>query len=161
MAMIEGACATHTTLECHDVAESLAFYRDVMGLEVNHVHPLVGHVWASNRHYAAVLHGAACAPQPLLNYYARPVPRPGDVDAIHAKIEAVRALYGIRAITPPAREDKAKFGVGTYGPATRQHGSYAFYFQDADTNCWELEVWDDGISPVERGLTGRLGKERA
>jgi catechol 2,3-dioxygenase-like lactoylglutathione lyase family enzyme len=288
MAVVEGALPTHTTLECHDVAKSLAFYRDVMGLEVNHISALVGHVWATNRHYAAVLQSAVCAQQPLLNYYTRPVPRSQDVDAIHAKIEAVRALHGIREITTPAREDEAKFGVGTYGfyvndrdgnwwrvedndgpfgaveipparagdapapivpagpisyvmlesarlarsvrfyrdflgltvecpmphfarvqseaswvkfiavdvgdalvpqkvtnhhglsiegtqqtvddlrraareraaefelskvlPATRQHGSYSFYLQDADTNCWELEIWDDGISPVERGL---------
>jgi hypothetical protein len=56
MAVVEGALPTHTTLECHDVPRSLAFYRDVMGLEVNHISALVGHVWATNRHYAAVLH---------------------------------------------------------------------------------------------------------
>ena len=31
------------------------------------------------------------------------------------------------------------------------------YLQDPDTNRWELEIWDDGISPVERGLHGKLG----
>jgi hypothetical protein len=36
--------------------------------------------------------------------------------------------------------------------ATHQHGSYSFYLQDADTNWWELEIWHDATSPVDRGL---------
>jgi hypothetical protein len=275
------------------VTASLAFYRDVMGLDVNPVGALVGHAWGTNRHYFAVLQCAEPTQQPLLNYYARPVPHARDVDAVHAKVAAVRDRYGIREVTAPAREDAARFGVGTYGfyvndldgnwwrveenggpfgpaelphgadsqsivprgpisyvvlealrmsatvpfyrdflgmaveqpaphyalctsaagwvkalvvevggalvpqkvnnhhgltfdgpvevidrarraaiessgtfgirkvlPATRQHGSYAFYMQDADTNCWEFEVWDDGISPVERHLALNASKGR-
>ena len=296
MAVVQGARASHTTLECRNVTASLAFYRDVMGLDVNPVSALVGHAWGTNGHYFAVLQGTELAPQPLLNFYARPVAHAEDVDTVHAKIAAVREVYGIRELTTPAREDASKFGVGTYGfylndldgnwwrveendgpfgpaelppagagqeagpasivrrgpisyvaletvrlsrsvpfyrdflgmlveqpaahfalctaaagwvkvlvvevgdalvpqkvsnhhgltlqgpteviddarraaiersdayeirkvlPATRQHGSYAFYMQDADTNCWELEVWDDGISPVQRQLALRASK---
>jgi catechol 2,3-dioxygenase-like lactoylglutathione lyase family enzyme len=291
MAVLRGARTSHTTLECRSVTASLAFYRDVMGLDVNPVGALVGHAWGTNRHYFAVLQCAEPTQQPLLNFYARPVPGAGDVDAAHAKIAAVRDAYGIRELTAPACEDAAKFGVGTYGfyvndrdgnwwrveenrgpfgpaelppvaegrsivprgpisyvaleavrmsrtvpfyrdflgmtveqpaphyalctsaegwvkalvvevgdalvpqkvnnhhgltfdgpvdvvdqarraaiessgtfairkvlPATRQHGSYAFYMQDADTNCWEFEVWDDGISPVERHLALNAAK---
>jgi catechol 2,3-dioxygenase-like lactoylglutathione lyase family enzyme len=276
------------------VTASLAFYRDVMGLDVNPVGALVGHAWGTNQHYFAVLQCAEPTQQPLLNYYARPVPHARDVDGIHARVAAVGPKYGIRDMTPPAHEDPAKFGVGTYGfyvndldgnwwrveenrgpfgpeelppaapgaetrsivprgpisyvvleakeiartvpfyrdflgmtveqpaphyalctsgsgwvkallvevgdalvpqkvnnhhgltldppagvidearraalessstfgirkvlPATRQHGSYAFYMQDLDTNCWELEVWDDGISPVERHLAINASK---
>jgi catechol 2,3-dioxygenase-like lactoylglutathione lyase family enzyme len=296
MGVIELARATHTTLEVRDVASSLAFYRQVMGLHVNQLSALVGHVWATNGHYAAALQAANPPQQPLLNFYARPV-KAGAVDAVHARVTAVRDQHGIREITDPAREDPSRFGVGTYGfyvndldgnwwrveenggpfgpaelppedtallpedapppivppgpiayvalesaclertvrfyrdflglrveqpaphyalcesplgwvnvvvvdvgdrvvpqkvsnhhgltiegapervdalrqaaidssesfgirkvmPATRQHGSYAFYFQDADTNCWELETWDDGISPVQRGLALKKG----
>ena len=46
-------------------------------------------------------------------------------------------------------------GISKVLPATRQHGSYSFYLQDVDTNCWELEIWDEGISPVDRALAGR------
>jgi catechol 2,3-dioxygenase-like lactoylglutathione lyase family enzyme len=295
MAVVRGARATHTTLECRNVTASLAFYRDVMGLDVNPVGALVGHAWGTNGHYFAVLQSAEVTQQPLLNFYARPVAHARDVDAAHAKIAAVREAYGVRELTTPAREDAAKFGVGTYGfylndldgnwwrieenagpfgpaelppagagqgglpsivprgpisyvvletvrlsrsvpfyrdflgmiverpaphfalctsaagwvkallvevgdalvpqkvnnhhgltlegpteviddarraaversdtyeirkvlPATRQHGSYAFYMQDADTNCWELEVWDDGISPVQQQLALRASK---
>ena len=42
MAIVEGGRTTHTTLECKSVADSLRFYRDVMGLRVNHIAPGVG-----------------------------------------------------------------------------------------------------------------------
>lgn len=296
MAVVQGAQASHTTLECRNVTASLAFYRDVLGLEVNPVGALVGHAWGTNGHYFAVLQSAELTQQPLLNFYTRPLAHAREVDAAYTKIDAVREMFGIRELTPPAREDVAKFGVGTYGfylndldgnwwrieenegpfgpadlppadagqesrarpivsrgpisyvvletvrlsrsvpfyrdflgltierparhfalctsaagwvkalvvevgdalipqkvnnhhgltlngapkdidrarsaavarsdefgirkvlPATRQHGSYAFYLQDADTNCWELEIWDDGVSPVVQQLALKASK---
>lgn len=59
-----------------------------------------------------------------------------------------------------AVDSSAAFEIRRVLPATRQHGSYAFYMQDADTNCWELDVWDDGISPVERHLAINAAKGR-
>ena len=138
MAIVKGARATHTTLECRDVAKSLAFYRDVMGLQVNPVSTLVGHVWGTNGHYAAALQSAHVTQQPLLNFYARPVPQASDVDAVHAKIEAVRERYGVRELTAPRREDPAKFGVGTYG----------FYLNDLDGNWWRVEENEGPFGPA-------------
>jgi catechol 2,3-dioxygenase-like lactoylglutathione lyase family enzyme len=289
MPIVEGGRTTHTTLECARVAESLRFYRDVMGLRVNQPAPMVGHVMDTKGHYAAALQNAQPGAQPFLNFYARPVRDAAAVDAAHARIVAVREQYGIRQVTAPATEDPARFGVGTYGfyvedldgnwwrveenrgpfgpialpaaappretivpagpvsyvmlescdlarsirfyrdflgldvvepaahycmtqdpngwvrvitvevgdqvvpqkvanhhgvtlaggpevidtlraravacaaefgikkvlPATRQHGSYSFYLQDADTNCWELEIWENGVNPVLRGIEAR------
>lgn len=289
MAIVEGGRTTHTTLESRNVADSLRFHRDVMGLRVNQPAPMVGHIMDSKGHYAAVLQSAAPSPQPLLNFYARPVRDAAAVDAVHARITAVREAYGIAELTAPTREEPAKFGVATYGfylqdrdgnwwrieencgpfgaveiprdatprdsivpagpisyvvlesrsladsvrfyrdflglsvsspaahyalasdgdgwvrvlivdvgdrvvpqkvanhhgvtlaggpeiiealrakvvacaaeygitkvlPATRQHGSYSFYLQDGDTNCWELEIWENGVSPVLRGIEAR------
>ncbi len=289
MPIVEGARTTHTTLECRHVADSLRFYRDVMGLRVNQPAPMVGHLMDSKGHYAAALQNAEPGPQPFLNFYARPVRDAAEVDAVHARVVAVREQYGIAEITAPAREEPARFGVGTYGfylqdldgnwwrveenrgpfgpaelpregkpqgsivpagpisyvvlesqklavsirfyrdffglevvepaphycmtsdpggwvkaiavevgdalvpqrvanhhgmtltggperidalrakvaasaadfglkkvlPATRQHGSYSFYLQDADTNCWELEIWENGVNPVLRGIEAR------
>jgi catechol 2,3-dioxygenase-like lactoylglutathione lyase family enzyme len=289
MPIVDGARTTHTTLECRRVADSLRFYRDVMGLRVNQPAPMVGHLMDSKGHYAAVLQNAEPPPQPFLNFYTRPVRDAAAVDEAHARIAAVREAYGIRELGAPAREDAAKFGVGTYGfyladldgnwwrveenagpfgaeslpeggkprdsiipagpisyvvleshtlarsvrfyrdflgltvdergpgfcfcrdaggwvrvitvevgdrlvpqkvanhhgltlaggpevidalrarvsacaaefelkkvlPATRQHGSYSFYLQDADTNCWELEIWENGVNPVLRGIEAR------
>jgi catechol 2,3-dioxygenase-like lactoylglutathione lyase family enzyme len=289
MAVVEGGRTTHTTLECRSVAASLRFYRDVMGLRVNQPAPMVGHVMDSKGHYAAALQNASPSPQPFYNFYARPVADAAAVDAAHARIRAVAAEYGIAQLTMPAREDAARFGVGTYGfyledldgnwwrveenrgpfgaaelprdapprdsivpagpisyvmlesralaqsvrfyrdflglevdapaphyclardaggwvrvitvevgerlvpqkvanhhgvtltggpdviealrhkvlacaaefgivkvlPATRQHGSFSFYLQDGDSNCWELEIWEGGINPVLRGIEAR------
>jgi catechol 2,3-dioxygenase-like lactoylglutathione lyase family enzyme len=90
MPLVDGARTTHTTLECHNVADSLRFYRDVMGLRVNQPAPGVGHLMDSKGQHAAILQNAHPGPQPFLNFYARPVPEPADVDAVHAKIDAVR-----------------------------------------------------------------------
>lgn len=48
--------------------------------------------------------------------------------------------------------DSLRFYCEKVFSATHQHGSYSFYLQDPDTNWWELELWEDAISPVQRGL---------
>ncbi|HEX4421219.1 MAG TPA: VOC family protein, partial [Kofleriaceae bacterium] len=95
MALVEGGRTTHTTLEARDIAQSLRFYRDVMGLRVHQPTAGFGHVMDSRGLYAAVLHRAKPSPQPFLNFYARPVAEPADVDVAHGKIAAVRDAYQI------------------------------------------------------------------
>src|SRR4051812_30269584 len=102
MAIVEGGRTTHTTLECKSVVDSLRFYRDVMGLRVNQIAPGVGHVMDSKDQYAAVLQTANPGPQPFLNFYARPVPDAAAVDAIHARISAIRDEHRIAELTAPA-----------------------------------------------------------
>jgi catechol 2,3-dioxygenase-like lactoylglutathione lyase family enzyme len=113
MPIVEGGRTTHTTLECKRVADSLRFYRDVMGLQVNQIAPGVGHVFDSKDQYAAVLQSANPGPQPFLNFYTRPVAGAAAVDAAHARISAVRDEHRIAEITAPAREDPARFGVAS------------------------------------------------
>jgi catechol 2,3-dioxygenase-like lactoylglutathione lyase family enzyme len=129
MPIVEGGRTTHTTLECRSVADSLRFYRDVMGLRVNQIASAVGHVIDSKGQYAAALQNANPITQPFLNFYARPVAGPAEVEAIHAKISAVREAYRIAEITAPAHEDPARFGVASYG----------FYVKDLDSNWWRVE----------------------
>ena len=138
MPIVEGGRATHTTLECRSVADSLRFYRDVMGLRVNQIAPGVGHVIDCKGQYAAALQNANPLPQPVLNFYARPVAGAAAVDAAHAKISAVRADHRIAEITAPAREDPARFGVASYG----------FYVQDLDGNWWRIEDNAGPFGPV-------------
>jgi catechol 2,3-dioxygenase-like lactoylglutathione lyase family enzyme len=139
MPIVDGGRTTHTTLECRNVADSLRFYRDVMGLRVNQPVPSVGHIMDSKGQYAAVLQNANPGPQPFLNFYARPVAGPADVDAAHARISAVREDYRIAEITAPAHEDAARFGVSTYG----------FYLKDLDDNWWRVEENQGPFGPVE------------
>ena len=139
MPIVEGGRTTHTTLECKNVAASLRFYRDVMGLRVNQPAPMVGHVMDTKGHYAAALQNAEPSPQPFLNFYARPVRDAAEVDAVYASIVAAQEMYAIRQITRPAREDASRFGVGTYG----------FYVEDLDGNWWRVEENDGPFGPAE------------
>jgi catechol 2,3-dioxygenase-like lactoylglutathione lyase family enzyme len=138
MPVIESAKATHTTLESANTVASLRFYREVMGLQTLQHLEKAGLLLASNGHFAAAAEVPKRMPQPLLNFYARPVPDAAAVDAVHARISAVREEYRIQAITAPAREDPSKFGVGTYG----------FYLQDADGNWWRVEENQGPFGPV-------------
>jgi catechol 2,3-dioxygenase-like lactoylglutathione lyase family enzyme len=139
MPVIESARATHTTLETASVPRAMRFYRDVLGLRTHRSGKRSGHLIDSRGMYAAYIEMGRRAPQPLLNYYARPVPDAAAVDAIHARICAVQQEYEIQEITAPAREDPARFGVGTYG----------FYLKDADGNWWRIEENDGPFGPVE------------
>lgn len=138
MAIVESGRTTHTTLECKSVADSLRFYRDVMGLRVHQIAPGVGHVMDSKGQYTVVLRTANPGPQPFLNFYARPVADAAAVDAIHALISAVRDEYRIAELTAPAREDPARFGVASYG----------FYLKDLDGNWWRVEDNQGPFGPL-------------
>jgi hypothetical protein len=58
-----------------------------------------------------------------------------DVPTREAVIEAHRVLT----------EVKDKYGVKKITPPKEQHGSFSFYFEDRDSNWWEI---------VENGATG-------
>ena len=139
MAIVDGGRTTHTTLECRSVADSLRFYRDVMGLRVHQSAPGVGHVMDCKGQYTVVLQNADPGPQSFFNFYTRPVAGQDAVDAAHAKISAVREAHGIIEITAPAREDPARFGVASYG----------FYVQDRDGNWWRVEDNRGPFGPVD------------
>jgi catechol 2,3-dioxygenase-like lactoylglutathione lyase family enzyme len=137
MPVAQPARASHTTLEVGDLARALRFYTEVLGLETHYASETTGHVRATNGQYAAVHGRHHPSPQPFLNFYARPVADAAAVDDVHARLSAVRDDWGIQEITPPAREDPTRFGVGTYG----------FYLHDADGNWWRIEENDGPFGP--------------
>jgi catechol 2,3-dioxygenase-like lactoylglutathione lyase family enzyme len=139
MPVIEAARATHTTLETASVPRAMRFYREVLGLRTHQVMEKAGHLIDTRGVYAAYIELSKRAPQPFLNFYARPVPDAAAVDAAHARISAVQEDWGIEEIAAPAREDPTKFGVGTYG----------FYLRDADANWWRIEENDGPFGPME------------
>jgi catechol 2,3-dioxygenase-like lactoylglutathione lyase family enzyme len=139
MPVIESARASHTTLETTSVEQGIRFYRDVMGLRTHRNGPRSGHLIDTRGCYAAFLERRRRLPQPLLNFYARPVADAAAVDVAHTRISAVKDEYAIQEITAPAREDPAQFGVGTYG----------FYVKDFDGNWWRVEENAGPFGPVE------------
>jgi catechol 2,3-dioxygenase-like lactoylglutathione lyase family enzyme len=138
MPVIEAARASHTTLETSSVERGIAFYRDVLGLRTHRNGPRSGHFIDTRGCYAAFLERRRRLPQPLLNFYARPVADAAAVNATHARISAVAAEWGVQEITAPAREDPAQFGVCTYG----------FYLKDFDGNWWRVEENAGPFGPV-------------
>jgi catechol 2,3-dioxygenase-like lactoylglutathione lyase family enzyme len=137
--LFEPTLATHTTLECVDVVESIRFYREVMGLATLRRLKMAAVFRATNGLIAACIQVPRPAPQPLLNFYARPVRDRVQVEATHAAVTAVADQYGIQEITRPSEEDPARFGVGTYG----------FYLKDRDGNWWRIEENKGPFGPVE------------
>src|SRR5712692_9256068 len=116
MPIVEAGKATHTTLDCTNLQASLRFYHEVLGLRVEQNGPKSGLLSGTNLEmYAAVIEVPRLSPQPLLNYYARPVRDAATVDVVSDRLRTVQMQYGIRQMTAPAREDPAHFWVGTYG----------------------------------------------
>ena len=62
-------------------------------------------------------------PQAFLNHWGVFVATQSDVDRAYATILANKDRYGIKSVQKP----KAN------------HGAYSFYFDDADSNWWEVE----------------------
>jgi catechol 2,3-dioxygenase-like lactoylglutathione lyase family enzyme len=144
MPVIEGGQPTHTTLECSNIPASLRFYAEALGLRTQQTSEHAGLLAGTNQAYTACVRRPDLASQPLLNYYARPVRDAAVVDAAHARLSAAGAEYGIAEITAPAREDPARFGVGTYG----------FYLKDFDGNWWRVEENDGPFGPMELPADG-------
>lgn len=62
-------------------------------------------------------------PQAFLNHWGVFVPTQSDVDRAYTTLVANKERYGIRAV----QKQKAN------------HGAYSFYFDDFDSNWWEVE----------------------
>jgi hypothetical protein len=74
--------------------------------------------------------------QPVLNHHGLTLPaqQHDSVRALHADLKARADEFGLRKV------------MG----ASSQHGSFSFYFQDRDSNWWELETLEGGLDPWQR-----------
>ena len=75
-------------------------------------------------------------PQPVLNHH-------GLTLAAHRQDE-------IRRLNADFKANAAGYGLLKVMGASSQHGSFSFYFQDGDTNWWELETLEDELDPWRR-----------
>jgi len=126
-------------LESRALAASMRFYRDFLGLDV--ASPAAHYCLVRDAggwvRVIAVDVGDQVVPQKVANHHG--VTLAGGPEVIEALRHKVLACA-------------AEFGIAKVLPATRQHGSFSFYLQDGDTNCWELEIWENGVNPVLRGI---------
>jgi catechol 2,3-dioxygenase-like lactoylglutathione lyase family enzyme len=134
---------SHGTLECRDIAFTRKFYEDFLGFEVVQTSPIS--IWArlGGRHVYVCVQARDKAPMPLLGHNGIDVGSDDDVRECHRLVTLHAPDWKLHKITSP----------------TVQHGSFSFYFWDADDNCWEiLSNPEDGYSWMfDRGDQGGRG----
>ena len=115
---------SHGTLECRDLAFTRRFYEEFLGFEVVQTSPRS--IWCrlGGQHvYVCVAVGDQRAGElPLLNHNGLDVDTEADVDECYRLVLRDAEKWGLHKISKPIV----------------QHGSYSFFFWDADNNSWEI-----------------------
>jgi catechol 2,3-dioxygenase-like lactoylglutathione lyase family enzyme len=115
---------SHGTLESKDLDATRRFYEQFLGFEV--VRASKVSIWArlggSHIYVVVQVSPQRKAEMPFLNHNGIDVATEDDVDECHRLVVRDAALWGLHKISKPAV----------------QHGTYCFYFWDADDNAWEI-----------------------
>ena len=114
---------SHATLECKDISFTRRFFQEFLGFET--VQMSTGAFWArlGGSHVIVVVQGNGKNPgMPFLNHNGLDVPTDAQVDQAHSLVSIEAERWHIKKITKPKLI----------------HGSYCFYFWDADENAWEI-----------------------
>ena len=113
---------SHGTLESKDIEASRKFYEEFLGLQVVRTSPISLLIRLGGTNTIAVVLSANKKAMTMLNHNGIDVETQDEVNAVHAVVEAEGQTWGLHKITKPVL----------------QHGTYSFYFWDADDNCWEI-----------------------
>lgn len=114
---------SHATLECNDIAFTRKFFEEFLGFETVQMAKISFWARLGGQNVMVVVQGnSKDKGMPFLNHNGLDVPSDADVDAAHATVCRDAEKWGLKKITKPAV----------------QHGTYCFYFWDADDNCWEI-----------------------
>ena len=113
---------SHGTLESRDLEATRKFYEEFLGLEVHRTSPVSLMVRLGGEHVYAVVYSKRVGEMPFLNHNGLDVETREEVDEAHRITTEQAAKWGLKKISKPAL----------------QHGTYSFYFWDADDNCWEI-----------------------
>lgn len=115
---------SHATLECKDIAFTRKFMEEFLGFEVVQMADVSFWARLGGNTVIVVVQGAKTgkAAMPFLNHNGLDVHSDEAVDEAHRIIKRDKEKWGLKKITKPQV----------------QHGTYCFYFFDADDNCWEI-----------------------
>lgn len=113
---------SHGTLACKDVEVTRRFYEEFLGLEVIRTSKISLLVRLGGRHTYAVVKTDKPQEMPFLNHNGLDVSTEAEVDRCHRLVTEQAEKWGLHRISKPYV----------------QHGTYSFYFWDADENCWEI-----------------------
>jgi catechol-2,3-dioxygenase len=115
---------SHGTLETRDIDFTRKFYEEFMGFEV--VRTSKASIWirlGGQNVYAVVqVPAGKKGEMPFLNHNGVDVQTEEQVDECHRLVVRDAQKWGLYKISKPAV----------------QHGTYSFYFWDADGNSWEI-----------------------
>jgi catechol-2,3-dioxygenase len=113
---------SHGTLESKNLDNAREFYTEFLGLEVIRTSPISLLIRLGGTNTIAVVQNDKKGPMALLNHNGIDVATEAEVDAAYEKVVEFADQYGMQKITKPRV----------------QHGTYSFYFWDADENAWEI-----------------------
>ena len=114
---------SHGTLESKNLEASRKFYEEFLGFDVIRTSPVSLLIRLGGNHtYAVVEQKRKKDKMGLLNHNGLDVETQEEVDAAHQTVVAEAEKWGLHGITKPVL----------------QHGTYSFYFWDADDNAWEI-----------------------
>jgi catechol 2,3-dioxygenase-like lactoylglutathione lyase family enzyme len=115
---------SHGTLECRNLQATRRFYEEFLGFET--VQTSNRSLWSrlgGNHVYVCVEVGEQRSGEmPFLNHNGLDVETEAAVDECHQLVVRDAAKWGLHKISKPMV----------------QHGSYSFFFWDADNNGWEI-----------------------
>jgi catechol-2,3-dioxygenase len=113
---------SHGTLESRDLDFSRKFYEEFLGLEVVQTSAISLMVRLGGKHCIAVVFTKRPSEMGLLNHNGLDVETQEEVEAAYKVTLAEAEKWQLHKISKPFL----------------QHGTYSFYFWDADENCWEI-----------------------
>ena len=119
---------SHGTLESRDLAFSRKFYEEFLGLDVVQTSPISLLVRLGGNHTYAVVYSKQPREMNLLNHNGLDVRTKEEVDAAHRVVVDSAQKWKLTKISKPHL----------------QHGTYSFYFWDADGNSWEILTNPEG-----------------
>jgi catechol 2,3-dioxygenase-like lactoylglutathione lyase family enzyme len=119
---------SHGTLESRDLAFSRRFYEEFLGLEVVQTSPISLLIRLGGPNTIAVVHSKQAHEMNLLNHNGLDVSSQEEVDEAHRIVCADADKWRLKKIAKPHL----------------QHGTYSFFFWDADDNCWEILTNPEG-----------------
>jgi hypothetical protein len=122
---------SHGTLDSRNLEFSRKFYEEFLGFEVVQTSPISLLIRLGGDHTIAVVYSKKVGEMNLLNHNGLDVRTKEEVDEAHKLVVAHAETWKLTKISKPYL----------------QHGTYSFYFWDADDNCWEI------LTNPERGYS--------
>jgi len=119
---------SHGTLDSRDLDFARKFYEEFLGFEVVQTSQISLLIRLGGNHCIAVVKSKKTSEMNLLNHNGLDVRTKEEVDEAHRVVTEQAAKWKLTKISKPIL----------------QHGTYSFYFWDADDNCWEILTNPEG-----------------